>query len=460
MARLNIAILAAGAGGMYCGSCMRDSALATALRRLGHGVTLIPLYTPLRTDEPNVSVNRVFYGGVNVFLQYASGLFRHTPRFIDWLFDRPALLRWAGSKGAQTDPGKLGAFTLGILQGEQGPQVKELRRLLRFLRDEIKPQAVTLPNAMFLGAARMLRQELGGIPVVCELTGEDIFLDRLAEPFKARARDTLRERAADVTRFIATSRYYALHMAEYLQIDPTAIDVVYPGIAADFPAHAELVAQRHRPTPVPASNVDVAPRPLSVGYLARVCAEKGVDRLVEAFAILRKMPGLQHVTLRIAGYLGPADRDWFAALERRIDDLGLRGAYTFVGEVDAAGKRAFLDSIDVFSVPTAYAESKGIYVLEALARGVPVVQPDHGSFPELIAETGGGLLAPPGNPHALAAALAQLLLNPARRAALATAGHAAITRSFLDTHMAEQFVTLFERLAAPEPGAVSSPVRG
>src|SRR5881394_1663230 len=85
---VKICILAAGAGGMYCGSCMRDNALAAALKRLGHDVTLIPLYTPLKTDAPSVSGKRVFFGGVNIYLQHASKLFRRTPRFLDWVFDR------------------------------------------------------------------------------------------------------------------------------------------------------------------------------------------------------------------------------------------------------------------------------------------------------------------------------------------------------------------------------------
>ncbi len=93
---MNISILAAGAGGMYCGSCMRDNALATALKRQGHQITLIPLFTPLRTEPQDVSIGQVFYGGVNVYLQHATRLFRRTPRVLDWVFDRPWLLNAAG----------------------------------------------------------------------------------------------------------------------------------------------------------------------------------------------------------------------------------------------------------------------------------------------------------------------------------------------------------------------------
>src|SRR5687767_11851369 len=195
--RLRIAVLAAGAAGMYCGSCMRDNQLALALKRLGHDVVLIPLYTPVKTDGQNAAMGQVFYGGVNTWLQHATRLFRKTPRALDWLLDRPWLLTMAGSYGAQTSPAKLGEFTLDILRGETGNTTKELRRLITFLKNDLRPQVISLPNLMFIGAAKLLKQELSA-PIVCELTGEDIFLNAMAEPHKTRARDIIRQRAADV----------------------------------------------------------------------------------------------------------------------------------------------------------------------------------------------------------------------------------------------------------------------
>src|SRR4051794_22674708 len=146
---VNISILAAGAGGMYCGSCMRDNALAATLQRMGHRVTLVPLYTPLRSEQEVVGTAEVFYGGVNVYLQHATRLFRHTPRVLDWVFDRPWLLNAAGRMGAQTPPEKLAGLTLDILEGEDGAAAKELHRLVDFLRDHVRPQVVNLPNLMF-----------------------------------------------------------------------------------------------------------------------------------------------------------------------------------------------------------------------------------------------------------------------------------------------------------------------
>ncbi len=426
---LNICILAAGAAGMYCGSCLRDNQLAIALRRLGHNVTLVPLYAPLRVDSTDASIHQVFYGGVNAYLQFASGLFRHTPRMIDWLLDRPWLLRMAGRYGAQTSPAKLGPFVLSILRGEEGPQVKELRRLARFLHDDVRPDVITLPNAMFVGIARLLREELKA-PVVCELTGEDIFLDAMAEPYRSQAQQIIRQRAAEVDRFVATSNYYAARMAEYLAVPRSRIDVVYPGIALSYLSDGGAGGAQKRPP--------------TVGYFARICPEKGLDRLVEAFALLRRMPQMGEARLRAAGYLGPLHRRWFESLQDRMRAEGIADAVSYEGEVDLGGKLAFLDSIDVLSVPAAYAEPKGIYVLEGLARAVPFVKPDHGAFPELARLTGGGVLYPAGDAQALAERLHELLLDPARRAELGGRGQQAVRERFTDEHMAMNMLKVFE----------------
>jgi len=426
---LRISILAAGAGGMYCGSCMRDNTLAAALKRAGHEVTLIPLYTPLRTDAPDAGSSEVYYGGVNVFLQHATGLFRHTPRMLDSLFDRPWLLNLAGRFGAQASPQKLGGLTLDVLEGEDGHAAKELHRLLGFLQSHVRPQVVSLPNLMFIGLARTLARELG-VPVVCELTGEDIFLDAMGSENQRQVRGAIRRHVPQVTRFVATSEYYAGRMAEYLDVPGDRIDVVYSGLEREYFS-----------PPAGPSNVE---RPRTIGYLARICPEKGLARLIEGFLALRRLPDMQDVRLAIAGYLGARDRHWFADVQACLAQVGGAGAVEYLGEVDRAGKLAMLDSVDVLCVPTVYPESKGIYVLEALARGVPVVQPEHGSFPELIRLTGGGVLTPPGDAESLAHALADLLRDSGRREALGRRGQDSVRQSFTDEHMAANMVKVYE----------------
>src|SRR5580693_5772306 len=99
---MRIAYITAGAAGMFCGSCMRDNTLVTALRGQGHDALLVPTYTPIRTDEADVSEQRVFFGGINVYLQQKFAFFRHTPWLLDRLLDAPRLLRWVSRFAMRT----------------------------------------------------------------------------------------------------------------------------------------------------------------------------------------------------------------------------------------------------------------------------------------------------------------------------------------------------------------------
>lgn len=432
---MNIAMLAAGAGGMYCGSCMRDNSLARGLIRAGHAVTLVPLYTPMRTDEPVASIGQVFFGGVNVYLQHASRLFRHTPRWIDWLFDRPWLLRLAGRRAGSTDPRKLGPLTISVLEGEHGPTRKELIRLADFLAEHIHPDVICLPNAMFVGTANLLRRRLG-VPVVCQLSGEDIFLDALPDSHRDRAWAIVRERSADIARFAAPSRYFAHVMTDRLRLSAERIDIVYPGVPIE-PGWSGLQPQDRKSAP-------------QVGYLARICPAKGFDCLLAALAPLIGRRGCASVEFRTAGWLAPLERKWFeSVVAAHVTGPGLARAHVHLGEVDHTAKLAMLHSLNVFSVPARYAEPKGIYVLEALAAGVPVVQVDRGSFPELVAATGGGLIVPPDDPEALADGLAELIIDDDRRRALGQAGRAAVLAGFTDDHMAAAMLACFARACGP-----------
>ncbi len=424
---MKVAYLAAGAGGMYCGSCMHDNRLAATLIALGRDVVLIPLYTPLRTDETDVSERRVYYGGINAYLQQSSAVFRRTPWFLDRLFDVPGLLRIAGKLAARTRPELLGAMTLSVLRGEHGRQRKELAKLIAGLR-RLKPDLVYLPNLMFAGVAGRLKAALG-VPVLCGLTGEDIFLDELPDPYRAEAFELIRKRAGDVDGFVALTQYYARHAAQHFGLPAARVHQITMGIRTeDF---AEVA------TP--------PDEPFTIGYLARICPEKGLAGLCDALVELRRAG--RSCRLRVAGYLGKADQAYFDRITKQIEQAGLDGVCEYVGEVTRAEKLEFLQSLHVLSVPTVYAEAKGFYVLEALAAGVPVVLPNHGAFPELVEATGGGILHGPGNCSALAEALAGLMDDPARRQDLATAGRRAVHESFTAERMADEAWRLFQRFS-------------
>jgi len=426
---MRIAYIAAGAADMYCGSCLHDNSLAAALQRLGHDAVLIPTYTPLRTDGPDVSHPRIFFGALNVYLQQKAAAFRRTPGAFDRLLDRPGLIRRAARLGASTDPTELGDLTHSILLGEDGFQAKELEKLASWLRD-LRPDVVHLTNSMFAGFARSLKRELN-VPVVCSLQGEDLFLDQLREPWRTRVRELLGERARDVDAFQVNSAWYADYMAGYLGgIDRRRLLVVPLGLSLDGHGGGEA---------------RTADGPLTIGYLARICPEKGLHVLVEAFRLLAEQsPG--KVRLRVAGYLGARDRSYLADLEARLAGWGLADSYERVGEVDREEKIRFLQSLDVLSVPTTYREPKGLFVLEALANGVPVVQPRHGAFPELIEATGGGLTVDPDSPEDLARGLGELLREPERRRELGRRGKEAVHARFHVRAEAESTLEVYRQV--------------
>lgn len=426
---MHIAYITAGAAGMYCGSCMRDNTLVAAMQAQGHEALLVPTYTPITTDEPDVSQKRVFFGGINVYLQQKISLFRHTPWLLDRLFDAPRLLRWVSRLAVKTRAEELGDLTISMLQGEHGRQRKEVAKLVRWLRDEIKPQVVCLTNALLSGMVHEIKQQLG-VPVVCTLQGDDIFLEALPEPFRARAIALIRDHCAEIDGFIATSRYYADFMTGYLGIPRDRLHVIYPGI--NLAGHGGQPPERQKP-------------PYIVGYFARICPEKGLHHLVDAFRILRKTPGTPSCRLHVSGWLGGNSKVYFDDLRSRLHSAGLGDDFFHVESPDHASKVRFLQGLDILSVPTVYREPKGLYVLEALANGVPVVQPRHGSFPELIEMTGGGDLVNSDDPEDLARGLRLLLENEDRRIELGRRGKEAVHERFTARRMAEETVAVCTR---------------
>src|SRR5262245_47008225 len=142
---MRILSLTAGAATMYCGSCLRDNALAAELIRQGHDVTLLPFYTPTLTDEENVSrEEQVFFGGISVYLEQHMPWFR-TPRLLDRLLDAPSVIKAFTSGSIAVDPKQLGAMTVSTLRGTDGNQRKETEKLIEFVKGEPLPEVINVP---------------------------------------------------------------------------------------------------------------------------------------------------------------------------------------------------------------------------------------------------------------------------------------------------------------------------
>ncbi len=414
--------LTPGTGNFHCGSCLRDNALIKALRARGHDAIMSPLYLPLVTDRESASPEQpVRAGGISLYLQQKMTWFHLMPRFVHNWLSRPGMLKFAARGMGMTSARVLGEMTVGSLLGREGRQWGEWRKLISWIQNEARPEAVSLSNSLLSGLAPALQEDVG-VPVICSLQGEDSFLDTLADPWRAQAWEAMRNNARAVTRFIAPSAYYQQLMAARLALAAESIAVVPNGLDL---------------TPFPVAEPD-SNWP-SIGYLARMIQGKGLGTLIDAYIELMKRRRVPRVRLRIAGAYTPADEKYVRQQQEKLAAAGLAEKVSWHPNLSFEEKLRFLAELSLFSVPATYGEAFGLYVVEALACGVPVVQPRHGAFPELIERTGGGVLCEPDDPVSLADALESLLLDEPARDQLANRGINATRGEFTAIKMAERF---------------------
>ena len=424
---MNIVQITPGAGGMYCGGCFRDNALVAALRKQGHETLMVPLYLPLTLDEADQSAGTpTFFGGINVYLEQKSAIFRKAPKWLHSLLASPALLKWASKYSARTRAADVGDLMLSMLRGEEGNQARELSDLIAWLKTQPKPDVICLSNALLVGMARKLKAELN-CAVTCLLGGEDAFLDGLPPSVRETAWKTLSDRCRDVDLFLPPTRYFGDLMSRRLTLRTNQVRVVPNGInlAGYQPAEPQS--------------------PPVLGYFARMCREKGLDTLVDAYLLLKKRDAGKNLRLHVGGGCGPTDEPFVEAQRRKLREAGAMDDAQFFPNVDHAGKIAFLRSLTVFSTPALYGEAFGLYVIEALAAGVPIVQPRHAAFPELLEATGGGVLCEPGDPRSLADGIESLLRDPKRARDLGARGRDVVAREFSIETVATKTLSAFEQ---------------
>lgn len=426
---MKIVHLTPGTGNFHCGSCLRDNHLVKALRAMGHDVTMVPLYLPLVTDhEPASGDMPVFAGGINLYLQQKIPFLHRLPKWLRRVLDSPLLLKLAAARATMTSARLLGEMTVGSLRGLDGRQAAEWQRLIDWIGTDGKPDLVSLSNGLLNGLAPGIRRDLG-VPVICSLQGEDSFLDTLPEPWKTRAWDAFRANNDHVSLYIATSDYYRDVMRGRLALSEGKIATVRNGM--DFTGFA--------PAPAP-------PAVPVIGFLAHLIFGKGLKTLIDAFILLA--PRLPDARLALAGTSTAADERFIRQMKEHIEKAGLTDRVTWRENLDFEEKIQHFQSLSVLSVPATYGEAFGLYVIEANACGVPVVEPDHAGLGEIVRATGGGVLCEPDNPGALADALESLLRDDARRQALADAGRTTVLGEFTASRMARDFETACLRILA------------
>jgi glycosyltransferase involved in cell wall biosynthesis len=407
---MKIVLLTPGTGSYHCGVCMRDNALAKELHRQGHDALMLPMYLPLTLDEDAASPGTpIFFGGVSTYLREKVPWLRHMPRWMDRVLSHRTLLRLvAGKAAARTGGPDVAEMTLSMLRGERGHQAAEIEELIAWLREHARPDAIWLSTGV---ASRPRTTPQGGTrrPGARFSPGRGFF-------------HRWSRRAVDRTGLVAARRAHArrrwLDRPESLFCRPHG---------------SSHRLERGRPGPMDAGRsqwrghgwLQRQPRsPRARHRLPRaVYPGKGLGLLVDAFITLKKRGRFPRATLRCAGSMTAADAAYVETLKARLKAAGVDQDVAWLPNVSREEKIAFLESLTVFSVPATYGEAFGLYVIEALAAGVPVVLPNTAAFPELVSATEGGRLfeleaTAAESAERLADALESLLGAPAEARAL------------------------------------------
>ncbi len=428
---MKIIMIVPGSGGhFYCDNCLRDNYLLKELTRRKHDVLSIPMYLPLLTDSGMSKDTPVFFGGINVYLQQKFGVFRRTPRWLDKIFDAAPLLKWVARFSVMTDSRDLGDSMISMLKGEHGHQRKELERLLEFLKTHTdgRPDVIILSNVLLAGLAPRLTEVLGA-PVAALLQGEEPYLDLIPEPEKSKSWELLHKNCEGIPLFFSTNEFYKKRMSERLGIAAGRIHILPNGI-----------------DPKRYSQNDEGPeKPRGIGYMSPYVKEKGLDRLVNAYIHLARLNEFADLRLYISGDALRDNDPFVVGIRKQIAAAGLTDRVTIAPNLTHHEKTAFFKSLSVLSVPAVDRDTSGFFSLEALASGVPLVGPDDGPFPELIRQTGGGIVCKAHNEESLMEALAQVLRDTEKRKAMGAAGRRSVAQHFHVTQVADRLIGLLEQ---------------
>jgi len=425
---MKIAHITPGTGGtFYCQNCFRDAELLKALIARGHDVCKVPMYLPLYLDRFELNVDTpVFYGAINIYLKEKLPFYQKSPRWVQKIFDSQFFLRFAAKMSGSTKAAGMEEMTISMLQGENGRQASELDFLIKFLKNEIKPDIVHLSNALLLGLAGRMKRELPA-KVICSLQDENEWIDPMNAGYREKVWDLMATKAKDVDFFIAASKFYLDKAVTYLHLPVGKTGIAYGGIQLDAYEESSLPLN-----------------PPVIGYLCRLSENLGLGLVVDAFLLMRQKERFSDIKLILTGGYTNEDKPFINKQLKKIIAAGLRDEVTIIENFDRPNRVAFLKSLTLLSVPVIEGEAFGAYQIEALAAGVPVVQPDVGCYPEFIEATGGGLIYQPNDAEHLAAAWATLLDDPIRLRQLAKDGRIAVREKFSMEKMAERFEAFYK----------------
>ena len=426
---MNIIQIIPGSGGsFYCGNCLRDSKYVDALRNLGHQVVKIPMYLPLFADEHDITDIPIFYGAISTYIKQVYPIFRKAPKWVDKLLNSKPMMKMAASMAGSTRAKGLEDMTISMLLGEQGEQKEELDKMVDWIVEHCKPDVIHISNALLLGLAKKLKERTG-VPVLCSLQDEDVWVDAMNPQFQQPIWDLMHKRAEDVDALVAVSNFFAQTMKEKMNLPAEKVHTFYLGVDTE---DYQFISSKEKPR--------------NVGYISRMCHENGFDIVIDAFINLKKKPGFEDVKLIATGGSTGDDNKFIKEQKRKIRDNKLEGSFEIMPEFEGDDRHNFFKQVSLISVPVRIGEAFGMYLLESMASGVPVVQPALGAFPEIVQISGGGVNYMPNNPEKLSETWAELLVNPEKLEELSLAGVKGTIEKFNIHNHAAEIIGLYESL--------------
>lgn len=426
---MNIIQIIPGSGGsFYCGNCLRDSKYFNALRAEGHQVTKIPMYLPLFADEHDISEVPIFYGAISLYLKQVYPIFRKAPKWMENLLNSKPMMKMAASMAGSTNAKGLEDMTLSMLLGELGQQKEELDKMVNWIADHCKPDIIHISNALLLGLAKRLKEKIG-VPVLCSLQDEDVWIDPMQPHFQEKIWNLMHERAQDVDMLVSVSHFFAGVMKKRMNLSDDKVKTIHLGVDANDYQY-----------------VSTNGKPRNVGYISRMCHKDGFDIVVDAFINLKKKPGFEDVKLIVTGGSTGDDAQFLKEQKQKLKANNLLESFEISPDFEGKSVNDFFKKVVMVSVPVRIGEAFGMYLLESMASGVPVVQPALGAFPEIIELSGGGVTYMPNTPEKLSETWAGLLNNHEKLEKLSRAGYEGTKKHFNIHNHAIEIIELYESL--------------
>lgn len=424
-------IIPGSGGNFYCQNCLRDNILVKTLRQQGEEAVAVPLYLPMFTDDPDTEFDSpVFFPAISLYLKYKFPFLKWLPGFVDSSF----LLKKAAKKAGSTKADGLEGMTISMLEGEGGGMNEELNKMIKWASEIEKPDILHISNALLLGIAGPIKKALD-IPVVCSLQDEKQWLDSIKEPFRTQIWELMAEKARDVDMFISVSDYYAQEMKKNMKIPDEKLTTVHIGI--DLNGY-DTDGKRKKE--------GFAKGGVAIGYLSKIALSMGFGTLVDAFIAVKKEKDFENLKLIATGGLLEDSKAFICDIRKKLAKYGFEKDLEIQDNFDSETRKEFFRSIDLLSVPVPGGEAFGTYMIESMASGVPVVQPEEGAFSEIVEKTGGGVIYSPNDSHNLADAIKGLLRNPKKMNELGEKGRETVFRDFSIEKMAEEITDIYRGL--------------